>query len=73
MCLLEDKGGALFYQQYILLILSGSRQYWVISYGADVAYLYWDEAEPSRAQAKPSQCTRTGAQNIDTKNRYGAV
>ena len=53
-CLLEDKGGALFYQQYILLILSGSRRYWVISYGADVAYLYWDEAEPNRA--KPSQC-----------------
>ena len=54
MCLLEDKGGALFYQQYILLILSGSRRYWVISYGADVAYLYWDEAEPSR-QTEPSQ------------------
>ena len=71
--LLEDKGCALFCQQYIPLIHQAADNTMVlrvsvllglISYGADDVYLYWGEAE---AQAKPvyeDRCTKHQYQKL---------
>ena len=73
LCLLEDKGCALFYQQYTLLFyqVADDMVWWCILFEwyrmalMMYAYLYWDEAEPSQAsspnRAKPSDCTRTAS------------